>query len=175
VRVVAGTLGGRRFSAPPGTSTRPTSELVRAAVFNSLESRGLVEDAHVADLFAGSGALGIEALSRGAAQAIFVEADHRASAVLRHNLDILGQTAYATVVTTDVERWEPPPRLDLVLADPPYGWRGWTDLLGRLAMFSEVVVVAESDAELGADGWSVLAVKRHGGTVVTQLRPRSAP
>src|SRR5581483_6705905 len=67
MRVVAGSVGGRRLAVPRGVSTRPTSELVRGAVFNSLEARGVLDGASVADLFAGSGALGIEALSRGAA------------------------------------------------------------------------------------------------------------
>jgi 16S rRNA (guanine966-N2)-methyltransferase len=174
VRVVAGSLGGRRLATPPGRATRPTSELVRAAIFNSLDAVGLLEGAVVADLFAGSGALGIEALSRGAAHATFVEEDRRAAAIIDRNLDTLVLAAHATLIVSPVERWKPPATLDVVLADPPYGWVGWNELLTRLATFPDVLVIAESDRDITADGWRVLAVKRHGGTVVTQLRPREA-
>ena len=174
VRVVAGSLGGRRLATPPGAATRPTSELVRAAIFNGLAARGLLDGAEVADLFAGSGALGIEALSRGAAHAQFVEHDRRAAAIISRNLDASAWPTAPTVHIATVERWVPPPVLDVVLADPPYAWDGWDGLLARLAMFPEVIVIAESDREVAADGWRVLAAKRHGGTVVTQLRPRGA-
>ena len=83
MRVIAGTLGGRRLKAPPGRGTRPTSDRVREALFAML---GDLDGARVLDLFAGTGALGIEALSRGAASAVFVERDARAAAVLRANL-----------------------------------------------------------------------------------------
>jgi 16S rRNA (guanine966-N2)-methyltransferase len=169
VRVVAGELGGRRLATPPGHATRPTSELVRAAIFNSLEARGLVAGAVVADLFAGSGALGIEALSRGASRAVFVESDRRAVRTIEANLAALGLTARATVRPVAVERWVPEPA-DLVLVDPPYGWDGWEPLLGALVTFPQVLVVAESDREVTAEGWAVAGSKRHGGTVVTQLR-----
>lgn len=176
VRVVAGELGGRRLATPPGHATRPTSELVRAAVFNSLESRGLVDGAVVADLFAGSGALGIEALSRGAARAVFVESDRRAVRTIRGNVTALGLADRAVVRPVTVERWvadgaEP---VGIVFADPPYGWAAWEELLGALVMFPQVVVVAESDRAVTAGGWEVVVSKRHGGTVVTQLRPRGA-
>ena len=78
MRVVAGELGGRRLIAPAGTSTRPTTDRVREAIFNSLGSAGLLDGALVADLFAGSGAIGIEALSRGAERCVFVERDRTA-------------------------------------------------------------------------------------------------
>ncbi|HEY2429704.1 MAG TPA: RsmD family RNA methyltransferase [Acidimicrobiales bacterium] len=174
MRVVAGSVGGRRLVTPPGSRTRPTSELVRAAIFNSLESRGLVRDAIVADLFAGSGALGIEALSRGAAHAHFVESAPAGVRIIRANLDTLGLAAVATVERTMVERWSPPPAVGLVLADPPYEWNGWEELLGALATFPAITVVAESDREVRSDGWRVLSSQRHGGTVVSQLQPRGA-
>jgi 16S rRNA (guanine966-N2)-methyltransferase len=142
-------------------------------VFNSLDARGALAGASVADLFAGSGALGIEALSRGAARATFVEGDRRAAEVIGRNLATLGLTDRAHVQVVDVEHWQPGD-VDLVLADPPYGWDGWGDLLARLRAHSDVLVVAESDRELEADGWEVVARKRHGGTVVNQLRPRGA-
>jgi 16S rRNA (guanine966-N2)-methyltransferase len=175
MRVVAGSVGGRRIAAPPGKGTRPTSELVRGAVFNSLEARGALVGAAVADLFAGSGALGIEALSRGAAHATFVERDPRAAQVIARNLTSLGLAERARVEEVAVERWQPGD-VDLVFVDPPYGWDGWEELLARLRAHGDgaVLVIAEAEHAVGADGWEVVASKRHGGTVVTQLRPRGA-
>jgi 16S rRNA (guanine966-N2)-methyltransferase len=173
MRVVAGSVGGRLLAVPPGELTRPTTELVRGAVFNSLAAQGEIEDAVVADLFAGSGALGIEALSRGAARAVFVEHDRRAADVIRGNLTALGLADRGRIEVVTVERWEPGD-VDVVLADPPYGWAGWADLLDRLRALGDVLVVAESPDPVEADGWEVVASKRHGGTVVSQLRPRGA-
>jgi 16S rRNA (guanine966-N2)-methyltransferase len=174
VRVIAGTHGGRRLRTPKGADTRPTSELIRGAIFNSLDAQGVVEGAVVADLFAGSGALGIEALSRGAARAVFVDASRAATAAIAANLQDLQM--HGTVVTDKVERWvqRSPTPCDIVFADPPYRWESWTELLGVLATFPAALVVAESDTELAHDDWRVTGVSRHGGTVVTQLRPRGA-
>ncbi|HEX2102846.1 MAG TPA: 16S rRNA (guanine(966)-N(2))-methyltransferase RsmD [Solirubrobacteraceae bacterium] len=120
MRVIAGRFGGRRLAAPPGRGTRPTSDRVREALFGIL---GPLDGARVLDLYAGSGALGIEALSRGAASATFVERDRRAVATLRANLDALGvgaevRQADAHAALRDAcERGE---TYDLVLCDPPY-------------------------------------------------------
>ncbi len=121
MRVIAGRHGGRRLQAPAGEATRPTSDRVREALFSILGAR--VEGAHVLDLFAGSGALGIEALSRGAAAATFVDAAPDAVRVLRGNLAALGEEA--EVVHGDALRWlRAAPRrarqYDLVFLDPPY-------------------------------------------------------
>ncbi len=118
MRIVAGTLGGRRLKAPPGRGTRPTSDRVREALFSIL---GPLEGVAVLDLFAGSGALGIEALSRGAASAVFVDSDPRALAVVRANLDDLQLDA--SVHRRDALAYllsasEAP--FGLVFLDPPY-------------------------------------------------------
>ena len=118
MRVVAGRLGGRRLRAPRGRETRPTSDRVREALFSML---GPLDGVRVLDLFAGSGALAIEALSRGAAEAVLVERDPRAVAAIERNLEPLG--ASAVVRRRDVlaylrESAEGP--FDLVFADPPY-------------------------------------------------------
>jgi 16S rRNA (guanine966-N2)-methyltransferase len=120
-RIVAGTAGGRRLTVPP-KGTRPTSERVREALFSSLESMFDLDGARVLDLYAGSGALGFEALSRGAAEVALVESDRRAVAVLRGNAAALG-LAGATVLPGAVEAVLAGPAgagYDVVLADPPY-------------------------------------------------------
>jgi 16S rRNA (guanine966-N2)-methyltransferase len=148
MRVVAGAHRGRKLRAPPGTDTRPTADRVREALFSIL---GPIDGIDVLDLFAGSGALGIEALSRGAASATFVERDRRAIAAIRANLE--GLDADAHVVARDALAWlkTPPPdaAFGLVLADPPY------DSAPRLAaalterlptvVSEEALIVIESD------------------------------
>ena len=125
VRIVGGSLGGRILRAPAGAATRPTSEKVREAVFNILGNlAGDLATAHVLDLFAGSGALGIEALSRGAAHATFVDAARPAVAAIRSNLRELGLEDRATVIAGDAvataARHAPVAPWRLVLVDPPY-------------------------------------------------------
>ena len=117
MRIIAGTRKGARIFAPKGRDTRPTSDRAREAAFNLI---GPVDGARVLDLYAGSGALGIEALSRGAASALFVERDRRALAALRRNLDALG--ADAEVRSQDALRFiaQPEGVFDLVFCDPPY-------------------------------------------------------
>ncbi|NNE12438.1 MAG: 16S rRNA (guanine(966)-N(2))-methyltransferase RsmD [Ilumatobacter sp.] len=165
MRVVAGALRGRRIEAPPGTDTRPTTDKVREATFNALGSLDLVRDALVADLFAGSGALGIEALSRGAAQCTFVERDRSALRTLRANLVTLDLDDRSKVVPGDAATRAAGITADLVLADPPYGFDDWVGLLGRIrAPF----VVAESGGELPAvAGWTITRSKRYGRSWVT--------
>ena len=117
MRVVAGAFGGRRLQAPVGQATRPTADRVREAVFSIL---GSMEGLRVLDLFAGSGALGIEALSRGAAEAVLVDSAPGAVAAVRRNLAELG--AEAQVLRQDALRWlaGAEGEYDLVFADPPY-------------------------------------------------------
>lgn len=122
MRIVAGELGGRVLRAPHGAATRPTSEKVRQALFNILGPPG--PDVHVLDLFAGSGALGLEALSRGAATATFVERARPALIALRGNLTELAVGARARVVATDVASFlashGPGPAWTWIFLDPPY-------------------------------------------------------
>jgi 16S rRNA (guanine966-N2)-methyltransferase len=119
VRIIAGQWRGRALEAPPGTGTRPTADRVRETLFNMLASRlGSFEGLRVADLFAGSGALGLEALSRGAAHATFVEQDPAAAAALRRNAAKLGADIHLiTGSALALPRSEP---FDLLFADPPY-------------------------------------------------------
>jgi 16S rRNA (guanine966-N2)-methyltransferase len=119
-RIVAGKAGGRRLKVPP-KGTRPTSERVREALFNALEVAGELDGARVLDLYAGSGALGLEALSRGAVSALFVEADRRAAEILKGNVGEIGLGGAVRAGQVEVVVAGPAPGpFDLVLIDPPY-------------------------------------------------------
>lgn len=178
VRVVAGTARGRHLEVPAGDRVRPTSDRVREAMFNALGSMGVVEGARVVDLFAGSGALGIEALSRGAASVVFVEPDRAARSVIAANLARLGldDPAVARIVAGSAEAHLATvgaDRYDLALVDPPYVFQGWAALFETLAtvMGPNGVVVVESDRELdpaetGTGAFRISRQKRYGGTVL---------
>ena len=168
VRIVAGDLRGRRLVAPPAATTRPTTDKVREAVFNALASLDAVVDARVVDLYAGSGALGIEALSRGAAHCTFVERDRAAVRAIDENIAALGLRDRTRVVVADGIASAPQLPADLVFADPPYGFDDWSRLLRAVP---GELVVAEADAEVPAPaGWEQARVKRYGRTWVTFLR-----
>jgi 16S rRNA (guanine966-N2)-methyltransferase len=167
LRVVAGAVGGRRIEVPPGTSVRPTSDRVREATFNALESLGAVEGASVLDLFAGSGALGIEALSRGATRATFVESRRDVARVAETNLERLGLADRARVVVSEAERFlaDLTETYDLALLDPPYEFDGWDELLR--AVPAPLVVVESDRPVLLPPDRVVVRQKRYGGTLVT--------
>src|SRR5262252_666015 len=147
LRIIAGGAHGRRLRVPSGR-TRPTSSLVRGALFNMLEHRGWLADSYILDLYAGSGALGIEALSRGARAVVFVEASSGALRTLRDNLAASGFAQRAEVLVTPAERAlrtleRRGTRVDGVIADPPYGLGCVQRLIDQLA----------AGAVLGRDGW----------------------
>ena len=171
MRVVAGSLRGRPIFAPEGSTTRPTTDRTREAMFNALASLNVIEGARVADLFAGSGALGIEALSRGAQHCTFVERDRAAIAMIRRNVTALGIDDRATISSGDVlARIKQLGPVDVALVDPPYEFDQWPELLSALSgiMGENGVVVAESGEPLGAQlGWEILREKRYGRTWVT--------
>ena len=165
--MVAGQLRGRRFAAPPGSDTRPTTDKVREAVFNALGSLNLIDDATVADLYAGSGGLGIEALSRGAAHCTFVERDRVALRALRDNVADLDLADRCRVMVGDARVLVRGVDVDIVFADPPYGFERWPELL---AAIDAPFVVAESGRELEpVEGWSTVRAKRYGRTWVSFL------
>lgn len=196
-RIIAGALGGRRLAVPPA-GTRPTSDRVREALFSALEHDPGLAGVDVLDLCAGSGALGIEALSRGARYALFVESDRRAAAVLRRNLADLGLAggpgnhaeirAEVRAATVGVVLARPADRAyQVVLADPPYdvpaatvsGWLADADRNGWLA--PEAAVVVERRRERRGPGFAFPEVisgtgeRRYGDTVLhvgVRYRPK---
>jgi len=158
-RVVAGELGGRRLAVPSGRGTRPTSERVREGLFSTLVAmRGSLEGAAFLDLYAGSGAVGIEAASRGAGQVVCVERDPRALAVLRSNVEAVA-AGLVQVSAAPVERFLRSPgggTWDVVFLDPPYSdpVEEVLELLtteGRLA--PAAIVVAERSIRAAEPGW----------------------
>ncbi|MDA3016925.1 MAG: 16S rRNA (guanine(966)-N(2))-methyltransferase RsmD [Actinomycetota bacterium] len=168
MRIVAGELRGRKIVAPVGDTTRPTTDMAREAIFNALTSMDVIIGARVLDLFAGSGALGIEALSRGAEHCIFIERDADALTSLQDNIKKLDLTGRTTVVRGDaisgLARYT---NVDFVLADPPYDFVKWQQLLDQI---SAPLVVAESGREItGISGWETTRAKRYGRTHVTYL------
>jgi len=121
MRIIAGEWRGRRIEAPPGRTTRPTADRVRETLFSMLSSRlGSFAELRVADLFAGSGALGLEALSRGAANATFVEADGNVAAAIKRNAGKLGAGERVSVIIGSALSLPASSPFDLIFADPPY-------------------------------------------------------
>jgi 16S rRNA (guanine(966)-N(2))-methyltransferase RsmD len=154
-RIIAGEFGGRRLVTPSGAGTRPTSERVREALFSTLATMIDLDGARVADLYAGSGAVGLEALSRGASRVLLVEADARAARAARANIAALG--AGAILLATTVERavaTKPDHEFDAIFADPPYAVSD-ADLAAVLA-------------DLAAHGWLA-----PGGVLVVERSSRS--
>ncbi len=176
MRVVGGTARGRTLVTPPGARTRPTTDRVREAIFNALWSRDAVDGARVADLFAGSGALGVEALSRGAEHVTFVDSDRSARQAIRRNVESCGFADRATIVAVPVERWlaalTDDEHLDLAFCDPPYAFDGWVDLLAAIP--ADLVVVEAAAPVALPDGWSLSRESRYGGTWVGFAAPAPA-
>ena len=180
-RIVAGDAGGRRLVVPRGDTTRPTSERVREALFSALDARGVVAGARVLDLYAGSGALGLEAASRGAASVVLVDSARSAVDAARRNVTELGMPRVA-VVLSSVERYLQAPvaaQADLVLADPPYalGERDLGEVLQLLAaswLAPGAVVVVERSGRSLEPHWPAGLLREsrrpYGDTVLWQAR-----
>lgn len=178
-RIVAGTVGGRRLQTPAGDDTRPTTERVREALFSTLESGlGSLDGRRVLDLYAGSGAVGLEALSRGAAAAVLVERQRRVAALVRRNAESLGLTGWRVVAepVRSYVRGEPPDRFDVVFLDPPYAMPG-DELSAVLTVLTDrgwladgaYVVVERSRRDPGPDwppGITPLRDRRYGEAVL---------
>ena len=185
MRIVSGDFRGKLLTAPAGQTTRPTSDRARQAIFNILEhaawSRG-VRDLRVIDLFAGSGALGFEALSRGAAFCLFVETDEAARGAIRENVDAMGLFGRTRVHRRDATQLgQRPgadgPAFDLAFLDPPYGKGLGETALARLAaggwLAPNATIVLERGAEeppLALAGYDELDVRDYGAARVWFLR-----
>jgi 16S rRNA (guanine966-N2)-methyltransferase len=174
-RIVGGSHGGRRLRVPAGSGTRPTSDRAREGLFSSLQSLLDLDGAAVLDLYAGSGALGLEALSRGAARATLVERDPKALAVLRANVADLGLPA--EVMDSDVPSYlrRAPEPYDVVLLDPPYD-ADVDPVLAQLApwLAQGAVVVVEratrGTAPAVPEGWDLLRDRRYGEATLWYFR-----
>ena len=179
MRIVAGKFKGREIKGPASESTRPTSDRVRESLFNVL-AHGIdgfsLEDARVMDLFAGTGALGLEAISRGAKYCCFVEEDAGARGVIRTNADscsVIGQTRIWRRDATDLGPCSPQSPYDLVFVDPPYGKglgeKALASLFkgGWLAQDSVVVLEEASKSQVGeVTGLAVIDSRTYGDTTV---------
>jgi 16S rRNA (guanine966-N2)-methyltransferase len=176
MRVIGGRSRGRRLAAKLPRSIRPTSDRVRESIFDILGSLGGVAGLDVVDLFCGSGALGVEALSRGASSATFVDADPNALAAVRENLAAVGLAdESATLVRATLPGWldaAPGRSFDLALCDPPYDFEGWPDLLAGLS--ADLAVLESSAAIPLSTGWVVAKERRYGGTLVTVVQRTSS-
>jgi len=183
-RIVAGTLGGRRIAAPSGVDTRPTSDRVREALFSTLETLVDLDGCRFADLYAGSGAVGLEAASRGATSVLLVESDARAAKTVRANIAALalGDRCRLLVARLPAALAVGPstPAYDVVFADPPYAVPSSEigELLRGLAghgwLSAEAVVVVErssrSDPPPAVDGVTLLRSRRYGESVLWYFR-----
>lgn len=168
MRVVSGDLRGRRIGAPVSEATRPTTDKVREAVFNALGSLDIIDGARVMDLYAGTGAMGIEALSRGASHCIFVENDRDALVVLRANIQDLGLTDRSTIIGADAMlAVNSHGHCDILIADPPYGFEKWEQILKQTE--SDLIIIESDRALSEISGWMQTRSKRYGRTHVTFL------
>lgn len=170
MRIIAGAWRGRALAAPAGATTRPTSDRAREALFSMLASRiGSFEDLRVLDLFAGTGALGLEALSRGAAHCTFVEPDRAALAALQANIATLD--AAATVEPRRAEHFRGGP-FNLVLVDPPYGSGLWLKAMAGIepapGAWASIETARDETVEL--PGWEAEAERTYGKAKITLLR-----
>jgi 16S rRNA (guanine966-N2)-methyltransferase len=173
MRIIAGAWRGRTIEAPGGTATRPTSDRTREALFSMLTSRlGTFEGLRVADLFAGTGALGLEALSRGAAHCTFVENDRQAIEALRRNVAKLGAGASAEIRAQSAIHGVPGP-FDLILIDPPYasglGPQALAALGGAVAAGAWVSLETGAREAVAAPGFTLEAERVHGKAKLSLL------
>ena len=177
MRIIAGDWRGRRIEAPPGSATRPTADRVRETLFSMLASRlGSFEDLRVADLFAGSGALGFEALSRGAATATFVESDPMAAAAIRRNADQLGAANRISILTASAMALSRSDPFDVIFADPPYAAGSGTEAVRTVIHSDWLAPGGWMSVETGGDdlvdplGLTIDATRDVGRARLTLLR-----
>jgi 16S rRNA (guanine966-N2)-methyltransferase len=186
-RIISGTAGGRRLETSPGDETRPTSDRVREALFSMLDARSAVLGMRVLDLFAGSGALGLEAASRGAADVVLVDSSRQAIATARRNVAVVAMSRVTTVLSS-VQRYldrAPDRPFDVVFLDPPYALAEpvLAEHLAALAvggwMAPEALVVAERSARSPEPRWPAGLtrdqIRRYGDTAIWTAIHSPAP
>ncbi|MBB93261.1 MAG: 16S rRNA (guanine(966)-N(2))-methyltransferase RsmD [Rhodobacteraceae bacterium] len=181
MRIVAGRFRGRRLAAlgkgDPGAHLRPTTDRVRESLFSMLTHLDAIDGARVLDLFAGTGALGLEALSRGASHVTFVDSGRKAVSLIKDNVSLLGCTDEVEIISRDVRKLGPGTPCDLVFLDPPYGQDLGAKALasaasaGRLAP-GALIVWEETTPMPAPDGFTLEDQRRYGDTHVTLLRWR---
>jgi 16S rRNA (guanine966-N2)-methyltransferase len=183
MRIIGGKWRGRRLAAPPGSGTRPTADRVRQALFDMLlhapwAGRDLLHEAQVLDVFAGTGALGLEALSRGAAHATFIENEPAALTALRANIAAMNAQSACHILPVDALRAGPGSAADLVFLDPPYGHdlvpRALAHLRANNWLAADAVIIAETarDETVAA---APLAERIHGAAKLIIWRENSPP
>jgi 16S rRNA (guanine966-N2)-methyltransferase len=177
-RIIAGTAGGRKIETPPGERTRPTSDRVREALFSMLDARGVLRGARVLDLFAGSGALGLEAASRGAAEVVLVDSARQAVTVARRNAALVAGGRIVVVLSAALRYLErrPDRPVDIVFLDPPYAFAE-SDLTAHLSALitggwldHDTIVVVERSGRSPEPRWPAglrrEQVRRYGETAL---------
>ena len=170
MRIVSGIAKGRRILPPQIENVRPTKDRVREAVFNSLTSFDLIDGRHFFDLFAGSGALGLEALSRGAKFATFVDRQKACIEAIQKNIETLGFRDATDVRHCDYLQVAPTiTKTDIVLLDPPYNFADWDYLLRHLS--AEVAVIETESEIVLPEPWTSIKVKKYGSTFVNIAVP----
>ncbi|MFZ1729453.1 MAG: 16S rRNA (guanine(966)-N(2))-methyltransferase RsmD [Bacteroidota bacterium] len=180
MRIITGQLRGRTLHVPRDAAFRPTTDRVKESVFNILGALIDWEDSAVCDLFAGSGNLGIEALSRGAPSCSFVEQSHASLSVLQRNITNLGISARALVVQRSVEQFlkQTTDRFSLIIADPPYRYEKTAELLDGVAqaLKPDGIAVLEHEGERPSSDTTSLHVfdrREYGTTAVTFFRKQN--
>lgn len=178
VRIISGEFGGRKLEAPTTNQTHPMGERIRNALFNSIALE--IKDAHVLDAFAGTGAVGFEALSRGASDVTFVEKDRTAQKVLENNIAALGVASRANVIRTTVHNWlenHEDARFDLIFADPPYynpQFSTISELLGLLKINGLMVLSHPGRGEIPTKTGVVVVDNRSYGNAYLAFYRREA-
>ena len=175
IRIVAGKFGGRFIAAPSGSTTHPMGERVRSAMFNSLGDE--VAGANALDAFSGSGAVGFEALSRGAKSVTFVERDRNTIRTLRENIETLGVSEKCIVINTTISNWletASPDEFDIIFADPPYYKPQFSTikrLMGLLKIGGSMILSHSGSSEVPTENGIVVVDNRsYGNAHLTRFR-----
>ncbi len=180
IRIIAGEAKGRKIKVPTEADTRPTTDRAREAIFNSIyQLDEAPKDCRVLDLFAGSGALGIEALSRGANHATFVDHSKDAIKTVHSNLNGLGFREKAELVRFDALKYLKTPDLniadsfDIIFLDPPFALPNWQELLELVVGANVIVIGASHEIEVDGSKWETIKAAKHASTYIKVCKKTS--